>query len=76
MKKLIKWLSESNRWKHLVGGAALMLISPNLLSGSWGVLVGASALEFKDSQWGGKWDWIDWSMTLLGGLIGSIRYIF
>lgn len=31
----------------------------------------ASGLEFKDTQYGGKWDWIDWLCTIAGGIIGQ-----
>lgn len=31
----------------------------------------AFALEFKDKQWGGKWDWKDLVCTILGGLVGQ-----
>jgi len=34
----------------------------------------AAALELKDKLWGGKWDWIDWSLTIAGVAVGySIR---
>lgn len=36
------------------------------------VLGVASGMEFKDKQWGGRWDWSDWLCTMLGGLIGQI----
>lgn len=37
----------------------------------------ASALELKDRLWGGKWDWIDWSLTVAGVAIGySARVVF
>ena len=29
-------------------------------------------MEFKDKQWGGKWDWLDIAATLIGGLIGQV----
>ena len=32
----------------------------------------ASGMEFKDKLYGNKWDWIDWSMTVLGGSIGFL----
>ena len=31
----------------------------------------AGGMEFKDRQWGGKWDWLDFAATLLGGLLGQ-----
>lgn len=55
MKKVIKWLKESNRYKHLIGG----------------VLIGAAtALELKDKMWGGKADIVDWGLTVGGVAIG------
>ena len=67
----MSWLSESNRWKHLVGGIAIGILS----LGNWytALLAGvgvSSALEFKDRLWGGKWDWLDWIVTIAGVLIG------
>nr|DAR33807.1 MAG TPA: putative periplasmic lipoprotein [Bacteriophage sp.] len=32
-------------------------------------------MEFKDKQWGGKWDWLDIAATLIGGLIGQVIQI-
>ena len=69
MKKIFGWLQESNHCKHLVGGLLL-----GLLSNSWfcTMLVGASvagALEFKDWQWGGKPDVIDFLLTFVGAAI-------
>lgn len=67
IKDIINWFKKSNRWKHLVGGFVLGLlltfISP---------LTAAGCLEFKDVQWGGKWSWIDFLLTCLGGLIGGM----
>ena len=67
IKDIIDWFKESNRWKHLVGGFVLGLfltfISP---------LTAAGCLEFKDVQWGGKWSWIDFGLTCLGGLVGGV----
>ena len=33
-------------------------------------------MEFKDKQWGGKWDWGDWLCTMLGGLVGQAVQVF
>lgn len=35
----------------------------------------ASGMEFKDTQYGNEWDWIDWSSTILGGLVGHMLNI-
>lgn len=61
-----QWLKESNRWKHLVGGFVLGLFLTFISS-----LTAAGCLEFKDRQWGGKWDWLDFAATCLGGIVGQ-----
>ena len=69
MKKLWNWLKQSNRWQHLAIGAMIGLLFDNLIGTSICVLLVASALEYKDKAYGGKWDWIDWSLTVGGALI-------
>lgn len=60
------WLLESNRPKHLAGGFILGLTLTFLCA-----LGCAGGMEFKDRQWGGKWDWLDFAATLIGGIIGQ-----
>lgn len=63
------WFSESNRWKHFVGGAVLALFGTFFCS-----LGAAGGMEFKDVQWSGSWknwDWLDFLATILGGLLGE-----
>ena len=60
------WFKESNRDKHFLyaipcGAIGTILFVAGLATG----------MEFKDKQSGGKWDWIDWTMTMAGGLIGQ-----
>ena len=62
----MKWLLESNRWKHLIGGAILGLLLTFLCALGCG-----GGMEFKDWQWGGKPDILDFLATCLGGLIGQ-----
>lgn len=74
LNSVIDWLKTSNRWKHLVGGACVacattLLFPHDIFIGLWGSFITASSLEFKDVQWGGSWDWIDWSLTILGGVL-------
>lgn len=70
MKIVINWLKESNRYKHLIGGMAIGLLSDDwYCAGLAGVGI-ASALEYKDKAHGGAWDWIDWGLTLIGVLVG------
>lgn len=71
MKKIINWFKESNRWKHLLGGFIVGLCALSWFTGLYaGVMVGA-ALEFKDTMYDNKWDWIDFSLTVAGSIIGG-----
>ncbi len=70
MKKIINWFKESNRWKHFVGGIGIGALSNGVYCAALAGIGVASALEFKDTQWGGKWDWIDWCVTVAGVAIG------
>lgn len=67
---MITWLRESNRWKHLVGGYVIGLASSDAWCATLSGVGIASALEYKDKAWGGKWDWIDWSLTVAGVIVG------
>lgn len=68
--KIIDWFKQSNRYKHFLYGAAIGLL-PNSFYNAMLLSVGvASALEYKDKTWGGKWDWCDWWLTVVGGMLG------
>ena len=60
------WLFESNRQWHF-----LLAIPLGFLLTILCVLGCASGMEFKGRQWGGRWDWLDWLATMLGGLVGQ-----
>lgn len=66
----MSWLSENNRMKHLKYAIPVALIFTILC-----VLGLATGLEFKDKQYGNKFDWLDWAATMLGGLIGQTLQI-
>lgn len=72
MKKIFKWLQESNRYIHLIGGTVIGLGADDWYCALYAGLGVASALELKDKMWGGKWDWIDWSVTAAGVVVGSL----
>lgn len=64
------WLLESNRLKHFIYAIPFGTLF-TILS-----VVGlASGMEFKDNQYGNKWDWLDWLATILGGIVGQIIQI-
>lgn len=66
----MSWITESNRMKHFCFAMPIGFFLTILC-----VLGVASGMEFKDRQWGGKWDWLDWMATMLGGLVGQALQI-
>lgn len=64
------WLKESNRTKHLLYAIPIGFICTILA-----VLGCAFGMEFKDRQWGGKFDWLDIAATMIGGTIGQVLQI-
>ena len=64
------WLKESNRPKHLLYAIPIGLVFTILT-----VLGCAFGMEFKDKQYGGKFDWLDIMATMIEGLIGQLLQI-
>lgn len=67
----MQWLKESNRLEHLLYAIPIGLILTILA-----VIGCAFGMEFKDWQYGNKFDWLDILATLIGGIIGQILQIF
>lgn len=64
------WLTESNREKHF------LYAIPAALLGTIVLVIGlAFGMEFKDKQYGNKFDWLDLTATVLGGLVGQVLQI-
>lgn len=61
------WLKESNRLKHLIYAIPSAFIGTILFAAGL-----AFGMEFKDKQYGNKFDWLDIAATLIGGIIGQI----
>jgi hypothetical protein len=62
----MSWLTESNRLKHLIYAIPASLVGTILF-----VLGLAFGMELKDKLWGGKFDWLDFTSTMIGGIIGQ-----
>ena len=75
MGNIINWFKESDRWKHLVGGIVIGAGANSIYCAAYAGIGVASALELKDRSWYGKWDWIDWTVTLVGVAIGHAARI-
>ena len=63
----MNWLKESNRIEHLrYGYITACYLSVLFATGC------AVGIEFKDWQYGGKFDFLDIAATVLGGILGQI----
>ncbi|MFI3293750.1 MAG: hypothetical protein SNI70_09565 [Rikenellaceae bacterium] len=70
--KILDWFKESSRWKHAVGGFVIGVSSDSNYCAALSSLVAAGCLEYKDKAWGGEWDWIDFGLTVAGGVVGRV----
>ena len=66
----MSWITESNRQKHLLCAIPIGLVFTILA-----VLGCAFGMEFKDKQYGNKFDWLDIAATMIGGVIGQLLQI-
>lgn len=66
----MSWLKESNRPKHLLYAIPIGLIFTILA-----VIGCAFGMEFKDKEYGNKFDWLDIAATMIGGAIGQLLQI-
>ena len=72
MKKVINWLLQSNRLKHIGGGVIIGFCADDDYCAAYAGIGVAAALELKDRLWGGKWDWIDFALTVAGVVVGRL----
>lgn len=75
MKKILAWLQESHRLTHFGGGIAIGFFANSNYCAAYAGGGVAAALELKDKLWGGKWDWIDFGLTLAGAVVGRLIHI-
>ena len=64
------WLKESNRQKHLLYAIPIGLVFTILA-----VLGCAFGMEFKDKEYGDKFNWLDIAAAMIGGAIGQLLQI-
>lgn len=75
MNKIISFLKESNRYKHLLGGLVIGILALSPWTAIYSAIVAASCLELKDKLKGCYWDWFDWLLMIAGGGIASIFWL-
>lgn len=71
MGRFLDSFMDSNRWKHFFCAIPLGFLFTFLFAAGAGF-----GMEFKDSQWGGQFDWVDFLFTCLGGLVGQGLQLF
>ena len=64
------WLLKSNRKRHLLYAIPAAFIGTILYSTGL-----AFGMEFKDKQYGGKFDWLDIAATMIGGIVGQLLQV-
>lgn len=75
MNKIISFLKQSNRYKHLVGGFIVGICALSPWSALYSAAVAASCLELKDVLHGCRWDWVDWLLTVFGGCLSAALWL-
>lgn len=76
MDKIISFLKQSNRYKHLVGGFIVGICAFSPWSALYSAAVAASCLELKDVLHGCRWDCLDWLITVAGGGFSALLWLF
>ena len=66
----MSWIRESNRPEHLLYAIPIGLVFTILA-----VIGCAFGMEFKDREYGNKFDWLDIAATMIGGAIGQLLQI-
>lgn len=67
---IIKEFKTSNHYKHFLLAIPVCFVF-TLLCG----LGLASGMELKDKLYGNKWDWKDWTWTMIGSAVGQILQV-
>ncbi len=75
MNKIFSFLSESNRYKHFIGGLLVGLCALSPWTAAYSTVIAASCLELKDRLYGNKWDWTDWACTVVGGAVAAAFWL-
>lgn len=75
MNKFIAFLKQSNRYKHLIGGLLVGFAALNPWTALYASVIAASCLELKDKLHGCPWDWLDWLLTVAGGIIFTVIWL-
>ena len=72
MNKILSFLKQSNRYKHLVGGFIVGLPALTPYAALYAAAIAASSLELKDKLRGSRWDW---TITVTGGAIAALIFL-
>lgn len=76
--KILNWLKSSNRYKHLIGGLIIGLFAFSDYNAVYASSIGSFCLELKDKLRGSYFDVIDFSLVVVGAILGrlAVRWVF
>lgn len=75
-KDFFIWIGDSNRYKHFLYGVIIGLLANSWYSANYAGAFVAGAMELKDKLYGGKPDFVDFILTVIGFNIGYlIRFL-
>ena len=75
MSKILSFLTQFNCKKQLFWGFFIGILALGAYPAVYAAIVAASCFELKDTSRGCRWDWIDWTFTVIGGVIASIIHL-
>ena len=61
-------------FEYLLGGFLIGVFSFSDYCALYASAISAASLEYKDKAYGGKWDWIDFGLTVAGACVGRLIF--
>ena len=72
MKKIWEWLKDSHRWLHILLGLLIGFGANGWFCAAYAGIGVAVTSELKDKLWGGKFDLVDFVLTIGGVAVGYV----
>ncbi len=76
MNKIFSFLRDNNRYMRVIVGILVGLFAFSFWAATYASVVASFCLCLKDKLKGSNWSWIDWLMTIGGGLLTGLLWLF
>ena len=76
MKKIFNFLKKTNHYKHLISGFLVGIFACSPWAAGYAAAIAATCLELKDYMYSKVYDWTDWSLSVGGGAIAALIWLF